>query len=93
VPGGQPVDERVEETGVIHVSTDHQLDDRPNTENHLYCAYPHGPRPCWHCGRPTCWVELSFEAPLCPGPCTDVKWTEYWLAEGSTAPFELKESG
>ncbi len=37
-------------------------------------------RPCWHCGEPTHFVEIHFEAPLCPGRCTDVKWEEY-LAE------------
>jgi hypothetical protein len=35
------------------------------------------PRPCWNCGDETHYVEIHFEAPLCPGRCTDVKWAEY----------------
>ena len=35
------------------------------------------PQPCWHCGEPTQWLELSFETPLHPGGCTDAKWREY----------------
>lgn len=37
-------------------------------------------RPCWHCGEPTTFVEINFEAPLHPGPCTDQKEVEYWQA-------------
>lgn len=41
---------------------------------------PVGPRPCWHCGAPTRYVEVNFEAPLCPGACTDEKDAAYWVA-------------
>lgn len=42
------------------------------------------PRPCWHCGQPTRFLEVNFEAPLCPGACTEAKEAEYWqaLSEG-----------
>jgi hypothetical protein len=33
--------------------------------------------PCWHCGKPTHWVDLDFEAPLCFGECSRAKWREY----------------
>lgn len=36
--------------------------------------------PCWHCGRPTQWVELNFEAHLCSEECVDAKWKEYFEA-------------
>lgn len=49
-------------------------DDVGDTTNSLYFEQA---RPCWHCSRPTHWVELAFEAPLCPGPCTAFKWREY----------------
>ena len=35
------------------------------------------PENCWHCGKPTVWVEINFEAHLCLGACTDAKWREY----------------
>lgn len=38
------------------------------------------PRPCWHCGRPSRWLELNFEAPLHPGACSDAKDVEWWTA-------------
>ena len=40
------------------------------------------PRPCWNCGAATNYVEVHFEAPLCPGICTDTKWTQYLYATG-----------
>jgi len=40
-----------------------------------------GPRrPCWHCGQPTRFVEVAFEAPLHPGACEEAKDREYWDA-------------
>jgi hypothetical protein len=36
--------------------------------------------PCWHCGTPTRWLDLAFEAPLCPGRCSDAKAREYAAA-------------
>lgn len=38
-------------------------------------------RPCWHCEEPTTWVDVGFEAPLHPGPCSEAKWGEYAWAE------------
>lgn len=38
---------------------------------------------CWHCGEPTKWRELAFEAPLHPGDCTRAKYQE--LAEADAA--------
>lgn len=38
------------------------------------------PRPCWHCEQPTRFLEVNFEAPLCPGACTEAKEAEYWQA-------------
>jgi hypothetical protein len=48
-----------------------------------WCDYPNfiwswHRRPCWHCGRKTSWVDLSFEAPLHPGFCEKQKDTEYF---------------
>jgi hypothetical protein len=42
------------------------------------------PRPCWHCSAPTRFLEINFEAPLCPGACTEAKEADYWraLSEG-----------
>lgn len=37
-------------------------------------------RPCWHCEHPTRFLEVNFEAPLCPGACTEAKEEEYWHA-------------
>ena len=36
---------------------------------------------CWHCGQPTTWVDIDFEARLHPGPCSERKWDEYRWAE------------
>ena len=33
--------------------------------------------PCWHCGKLTSWIEVSFQAHLHPGACTEAKWDEY----------------
>lgn len=38
------------------------------------------PGPCWHCAAPTFYVEISFEAHLCPGACADAKWEDYRIA-------------
>lgn len=38
-------------------------------------------KPCWHCGEPTTWVDLDFEAPLHPGRCSEAKWDEYAWAD------------
>jgi hypothetical protein len=40
--------------------------------------------PCWHCSRPTRWVELNFESHLCSEECTDAKWKEYFAACNKT---------
>ncbi|GJF04992.1 hypothetical protein [Pseudonocardia sp. D17] len=49
-------------------------------------------RPCWHCGQPTRYVEINFEAPLHPGPCADQKEIEYWraTAEDHRPPRETR---
>lgn len=46
---------------------------------------------CWVCGRPTLWVELNFEAYLCPGKCTDLKWEEYAVINLLTCIEEVGE--
>lgn len=40
------------------------------------------PDACVICGEPTCWIELSFEAPLHPGPCDVAMWEGYFAAGG-----------
>lgn len=27
------------------------------------------PHPCFHCGRPTRWVEINYQGPLCSLDC------------------------
>lgn len=46
----------------------------PDTTDHIEGMTE---RPCWHCGRPTHWLELNFGTSLCPGDCTDAKWAEF----------------
>lgn len=36
---------------------------------------------CWHCERPTTWMDLDFECWLHPGRCSEVKWDERAWAE------------
>lgn len=36
-------------------------------------------KPCWYCGKPTLWLELSFEVNLHPGRCSDAMWVQYPL--------------
>lgn len=31
-------------------------------------------RPCWICKIPTKMIEVNFECPLHPGPCSGVAW-------------------
>jgi len=33
--------------------------------------------PCWICGEPTSWLEVSFEAPICSEECDDKAWKQY----------------
>lgn len=35
------------------------------------------PGKCWHCEKPTRYVEVNFETYLCPGECTNSKLVEY----------------
>jgi hypothetical protein len=37
-------------------------------------------RPCMECGEPTTWIDLSFEAPLHPGRCSEKAWDSYQWA-------------
>ena len=32
---------------------------------------------CWHCGQPTKWISINFQAFLCSTECADAKWHEY----------------
>ena len=32
---------------------------------------------CWHCGKPTNWIDINFIAFLCSTECSDAKWHEY----------------
>ena len=45
-----------------------------DTSNHIFGK---DAQPCWHCGKRTFWLELSFEAPLHPGACSNAKWQEF----------------
>lgn len=36
--------------------------------------------PCGRCGRLTHYGDISFCIPLCPWPCYDAMWREYWEA-------------
>lgn len=45
-----------------------------DTYNHIQGDWE---QPCWHCGEPTKWLELSFEVALHPGPCTNAKWRQF----------------
>jgi hypothetical protein len=56
----------------------------PETEatNHVWTDEE---RECWHCAEPTKWLELAFEAPLHPGPCTDAKYEELAEADRQAA--------
>ena len=47
----------------------------------VVCFKDSPPKPCWHCGEPTVFVEISFEANLCSEECVDAKWKEYEEAE------------
>jgi hypothetical protein len=49
---------------------------KADTRNHIV-AGNNDRGPCLHCGRLTRWIELSFEAWLCPGPCSDALWADY----------------
>lgn len=44
-------------------------------------------RPCWHCGKPTPWIEINFETNLCPGACNDAKTAEWWEADRRAGPW------
>jgi endogenous inhibitor of DNA gyrase (YacG/DUF329 family) len=37
--------------------------------------------PCWVCGRPSTWADISFEGGLCSMVCSDIGWTRYWRAD------------
>lgn len=45
--------------------------------------------PCWVCKTPTPWIELSFEAHLCPGECNDIAWRDYFKALKSSDPSPM----
>lgn len=62
----------------------------PETINHILCD---DPAPCWHCGEPTQWVELSFETPLHPGSCSDAKWREFEQANAERVDAEAERQG
>jgi hypothetical protein len=32
---------------------------------------------CWRCKRPTDWLSLYWEAPICSFVCDDLAWVEY----------------
>lgn len=34
-------------------------------------------KPCFNCGTPTPYIEISFEAHMCSEECNDQKWREY----------------
>lgn len=46
----------------------------PSPEDHIWVAHH---QTCVICNQNTTWVELNFEAPLCPGACTEAMWDEY----------------
>lgn len=42
--------------------------------------------PCMHCGHPTPWVDLCFEAHLCSEECSEAAWQEFcWASQASEA--------
>lgn len=42
-------------------------------------------RPCFVCGEDTTWIDLSFEAPVHPGRCSERGWDDYaWANMWST---------
>ena len=47
----------------------------------IVCFKDSPPKPCWHCGEPTVFVEISFEAAMCSDECNVAKWKEYEEAE------------
>lgn len=46
----------------------------PAARGHIWMETP---GPCWHCEALTHWIDIAFEVPLCPGPCTAAKTREY----------------
>ena len=48
-------------------------------DGHSFAAM--APSECWHCHKPTVWVEVNFGIHLCLGTCTDAKWKEYQEAQ------------
>ncbi len=43
--------------------------------------------PCWHCGQPTTWLDLCFEAPICSEECDAAKTNEWVQAERAAARY------
>lgn len=37
-------------------------------------------KPCWRCGNPTRFIDIDFQAHLCPGACTEAKTEEFFDA-------------
>ena len=53
--------------------------DQPAEPQHMVMKVETA-EPCWHCQKPTTWIEINFEAFLCSPECDDAKWNEYWEA-------------
>lgn len=49
------------------------IDTSKDLKNHIWMPEPDC---CIECGQPTHYAELSFEAPLCPGACTEKWWRQ-----------------
>ncbi len=53
------------------------LGQRIRFEGDEYLRHTGGPGLCWHCGHPTPWLSISFEAHICSEECGRAKWDEY----------------
>lgn len=54
----------------------------PDTRNHIRSEHT---GECWCCGQQMNWVEINYEAWLCPGACTVTKDREFRKALKRTA--------
>lgn len=41
------------------------------------CWFSGPAQPCWHCGQPTQFISIDFQAYIHPQVCADAKWAEF----------------
>jgi len=46
-------------------------------------------QPCFLCGKPTPWIDISFEINLCSKKCYDEMWRRYWVAVRIRGPIPI----